>query len=438
MRRLIKILAGTALLFSSCSNLKKLDTYDDDVYNDPVRDKVEVVEKKKTDEPVTDSNVKKQDPDLGNENAYYRDPQWNRDDYYDYEYAARLRRFNGNAMGLAYYDPYFTNSYFYDYNPYHYGVSIYTGYNWYGPTYWNYSYNPYYNWGGWYGCGNNLSWGFGYYDYPSSYFFAPSPWNSPYGFYDPYAYGYANNSWYWNNYYSHNPYGYCGNTYLPYYYNTYDYNSYYYGPRLTHAGTNQQTVNPGQKKMNPGKNETEHVVPSPYDPERFNAAQPMKNVNTGNYSIDDFKNVPGKTNTNPVKNSNSANTNTNVINAENGNQNTSNNPKQGFWKNVIKGKDNMQENNNHVYHHDVITPNENSGTNNNPGKNNVKPSDNSIPSNNNNTPKNFNPRKNEVVPKNNDTYTPMNNNNNNNNYSPKGNNTVNPGGNQNPMNKRPR
>ena len=62
-------------------------------------------------------------------NYYYEE-----DDYYDYAYTARIRRFH-RPYGWSYYDNYYTNSYWYDYNPNSWGVSIYLGYNWWGPSY---------------------------------------------------------------------------------------------------------------------------------------------------------------------------------------------------------------------------------------------------------------------------------------------------------------
>jgi hypothetical protein len=69
------------------------------------------------------------------------------DDYYDYEYSSRIRRFYTPAYGYGYYDPFYTNSYWYDYNPNSWGVSIYLGYNWWAPSY--YYYSPFCYGGGW-------------------------------------------------------------------------------------------------------------------------------------------------------------------------------------------------------------------------------------------------------------------------------------------------
>jgi hypothetical protein len=125
---------------------------------------------------------------------------YNNDDYYDYTYSSRLRRFYAPVNGYSYYDPYYTNLYWYDYNPYSWGVSIYLGYSWWAPPY--------------------------YYSSPFCYGGYYNPWYSPcyggYGYYPVYAYYPV------YDYYA-SPYGYCN----PYYYNSYDPTSYYYGPRGT-------------------------------------------------------------------------------------------------------------------------------------------------------------------------------------------------------------
>ena len=59
----------------------------------------------------------------GNGNTYVTNNYYNDDDYYDYTYSARLRRFYTPAYGYGYYDPFYTNLYWYDYNPFSWGVS---------------------------------------------------------------------------------------------------------------------------------------------------------------------------------------------------------------------------------------------------------------------------------------------------------------------------
>jgi len=135
-------------------------------------------------------------------NTYITNNYYDEDDYYDYAYTARIRRFHYPG-GWGYYDNYYTNSYWYDYNPYSWGVSIYMGYNWWGPGYY-YSGHPYYSY-------------WGYQPYPYPYYTCNA--------------GYYNG--YWNGYYQgyyNGLYGGCYNN--PYYYNSYDFNThYYYGPR---------------------------------------------------------------------------------------------------------------------------------------------------------------------------------------------------------------
>ncbi|HPT52083.1 MAG TPA: hypothetical protein PK740_02240, partial [Bacteroidales bacterium] len=63
-------------------------------------------------------------------NNYYYDE----DDYYDYYYTSRIRRFHHDYnCGWGYYDPYYTNLYWYDNSPSNWGISIYLGYNWWWP-----------------------------------------------------------------------------------------------------------------------------------------------------------------------------------------------------------------------------------------------------------------------------------------------------------------
>ncbi len=130
-----------------------------------------------------------------NGNTYVTNNYYN-DDYYDYAYSAKLKRFYTPAYGYGYYDPFYTNLYWYDYNPVSWGVSIYLGYNWWPPSYY---YNEPFCYGG----------------FHHSY----DPWYSPY-------YGGV----YWNGYNNGYYQGGYGNS-NPYYYNSYDATSHYYGPR---------------------------------------------------------------------------------------------------------------------------------------------------------------------------------------------------------------
>lgn len=129
---------------------------------------------------------------------------YNPDDYYDYCYSSRLRRFHtGVSLGFGYYDPFFTNVYWYDNCPASWGISIYMGYNWWWP---NYCYRPYYYGPYWYDCGFRYGWG----------------WYRPYPYYawDPYYPG------------PHGPHGPHGPAPIDYYHNHHDPNhAYYHGHR---------------------------------------------------------------------------------------------------------------------------------------------------------------------------------------------------------------
>lgn len=144
------------------------------------------------------------------------------DDYYDYAYAARIRRFHSDVPCWSYYDPYYTNMYWYDRCPSSFGVSIYLGYNWCWPSIYV---RPYWNSCGYCSCGFSFAWG----------------WNGCHcgGWYGP---GWAYNS-YWNGY--HNGYrnGYNDGYYAGYYHNNYDRNrSYTYG-HFDRSGLNNGKAN---------------------------------------------------------------------------------------------------------------------------------------------------------------------------------------------------
>jgi hypothetical protein len=65
-------------------------------------------------------------------------------DYYDYSYTSRMRRFNTPDNTWGYYDPYYTNYYWFNpSNTSYFGHSVYSTYNWWGPNFGN-NYNSYY------------------------------------------------------------------------------------------------------------------------------------------------------------------------------------------------------------------------------------------------------------------------------------------------------
>ena len=99
------------------------------------------------------------------------------DNYYDYAYASRLRRFHSNYYANSYYDDYYSNMYYYDYDPWSWGTSIYFNSGWYSPAF-------------------GLSFGWGWPSYSYGY---GNYWNGYYdGYYDGYYSGNYNNGWYSN------------------------------------------------------------------------------------------------------------------------------------------------------------------------------------------------------------------------------------------------
>ena len=188
----------------------------------------------------------------------YHDQDYDMDNYYDFMYASRIRRFNNNSgNGFGYYNPYYTNMYWYNNDPFMFGNSIYSTYGF---------YNPYVPWGG---PGLNIGWnnfggfnmnnGFNPYAYNN-----PWRWNSwgynphvsPFAFnpyaYNPYGFGFGGYS---NGFYNGMAYGLMMNNMYnnPVYYNSFDNNSYnptvnygngdFYGPNT--GGSGSGVVVPG-------------------------------------------------------------------------------------------------------------------------------------------------------------------------------------------------
>ncbi len=68
--------------------------------------------------------------------------EYSEEDYYDYAYSARLRRFYHPVVYRDYYADYYTNLYWYTYDPYYWGTSIYLGYSWWYPSHYYGWYDP--------------------------------------------------------------------------------------------------------------------------------------------------------------------------------------------------------------------------------------------------------------------------------------------------------
>jgi hypothetical protein len=128
----------------------------DDVYaspNERAKRQVNVVQRESTNcyqdpayEKITEVYSDTLDTDSADivegENNY---SSYDEDDYYDYAYSARIRRFHRPYLMYDYYADYYTNLYWYTYDPWYWGTSIYLGYHWWYPSYYSYYWGyPYY------------------------------------------------------------------------------------------------------------------------------------------------------------------------------------------------------------------------------------------------------------------------------------------------------
>lgn len=262
-----KLMAYSIILvatLASCTGTR-IATYNDDVYANPAEDRREQQRIAAENKKAQEAYQKRYNDSVAavrtreNNNPYYKDPQYKSDDYYDYEYATRVKRFQNPVNGIGYYDNYYTNTYFYSGNPYQYGMSVYNGYNFW-PSYNSYNYFPssyFYNTYGWgssmgFGYGNGFGSPYGY-GYGSGYGYDPFGYNNAYWM----GYNHGYNSGFWGYPYGSSfggfgyPYGYgyggYGNPYGWGYYNSYDQNSgYTYAPRSSHSGgSDSRMSNPG-------------------------------------------------------------------------------------------------------------------------------------------------------------------------------------------------
>lgn len=338
MKKVI-IIAGIVSLALSACNTSKLVTYSDDIYANPSEERLEkarlAAEKKKKEEELAKKEAEERAAALAAQKAIddanpaYKDPVYDKDDYYDYQYASRIRRFDNPVNGVGYYDNYYTNYYWYNGNPGMYGTSIYSSYNYWGPSYsnyncwpssyfgvsygWgspNYGYNPYGGWGNPYGGG----------------------WGNPYS--NAYWQGYYNgyNNGFYNGYYGY-PYGgynYYGNGWG--YYNQFDVNSAYNkptnAPRGSHDGGNSgRTSNPGLANNGLVQKYVQEVqvaqAMTPKFDKDLRSTKSKNNFDNTNNNQATFENYnpndvrPNSGSSNPKNNINSGNTND--VNFNNGN-----------------------------------------------------------------------------------------------------------------------
>lgn len=196
----------------------------DDVYYDP------------SDDYYQDTYTADASEAIADEDTYYREDN----NTCGYSYTSRVRRFRSSYRGFSYYDPCYTDSYYYGATP---GTNVYVTfgspysyYNSYRPGRWTtWSYNPYSAYNPYYAGYNN-------------------PYSYNYG--NSYGYGGYGNSYGYNGY---NSYGGYNNAYCPptayggYYASSTPGNSSYATPRPNRP-TNYSTGNPttGNTGVRPG------------------------------------------------------------------------------------------------------------------------------------------------------------------------------------------
>ena len=150
--------------------------------------------------------------------------------YHDFSYAARVRRFGETSGGWNYYDPYYTNHYWYEPQPAFFGQSIYTTYSWWGGA-------PLYPWQSTYSWFQPYAW-------------HGNTWMHPHGFYPITGWG-----WYTPPFHPGNP----------LYYNSFDIHSVYSGPRKFNRGENQTSGPVIMSRVAPSHG----VTPRPREPVRL-------------------------------------------------------------------------------------------------------------------------------------------------------------------------
>ncbi|MCU0472217.1 MAG: hypothetical protein MUC93_02465 [Bacteroidales bacterium] len=166
-------------------------------------------------------------------NNYYDD--------YDYYFSSRINRFHRSYAAFEYYSPVFTDTYWYNYQPYSWGLSIYGrsgfgyGYSVNYPVYynaWDYNrgYDPYY--------GSSYYWGYDPFYYS---------WYSPVIININIGSRWRNNYWGWN---SHN---HWYNDYRPVY-NTYNHNHIYHATRYSSREYYNDNKSSGYNRTSSGYN----------------------------------------------------------------------------------------------------------------------------------------------------------------------------------------
>ena len=95
-------------------------------------------------EELTENNQEESES-FNNDSTINSDADYTAEDYYDYTFSSRIRRFHRPMYYSGYYGGIYTDYYWYNNDPFACGASIYYGYNWHSPYYSYYSYSPYYS-----------------------------------------------------------------------------------------------------------------------------------------------------------------------------------------------------------------------------------------------------------------------------------------------------
>lgn len=183
-----------------------------------------------------------QEPMEYREEDSYEQRQWRyTESQSDFSYAARIRRFHRPNYSWAYFDPWFTNMYWYTHDPMYFGVSIYAGHGALGFFYPGFMFNhPTFYWYSW---------------------VTPFHWYSPVHFWSNRWTWHSWGPWWWNhrmmNSWSHAYWsgfqagfhqGWWSNPLnFQYIYNSYDRNNYFYG----HRGSTGSVVGGPARQVEP-------------------------------------------------------------------------------------------------------------------------------------------------------------------------------------------
>lgn len=262
MKTIFLLSASCLLVLSACSTYKPGAIEPDDRYFSLADARKEQRQLKKLKEEPAEEVQRS--PELSNYKQYRDDSpadeqpaqngnntvinnNYDMDDYYDYMYASRIRRFHRSFPFNSYYDPFYTNLFWYNNDPFFFGTSIYTTYSFFNPyvpwgfNYWRPGWS--FGWSSWSGFNMNYGWGF----------YNPWGWNnfgffpnySPF-FYNPWAchpFGFGG----WNNGFMH---GYQ----MALFQQNFNYNQMYYNSFDQNSFVNPAVVKPSTGGFGAGAN----------------------------------------------------------------------------------------------------------------------------------------------------------------------------------------